>query len=815
MNGRVTVGYLDRYIDILNYTEGRWNRNGGAISVRVSLEWLNEYIAVNKEDVLETLPKLGIDIEENGPVFPVYGPIIFGKIEHVEKHPRAKKLMMCKVNIGNECRTILTADTSVQAGKYVCVALEGARLSNGVEIQDREMLGIVSEGMLCSLEELGLAEKSDYVYMTDEPSPLGKDVIETFKVNDWYFDTEITPNRPDCLSYFGVARELSAGLKKQIKFPVPYAKTEPDGKDSKIDIQIKTDGCWRYTARIIENVKIGQSPLWMRRRLIASGLRPINNVVDITNYVMLETGHPIHAFDLSKLAGKIVVRDAQPGERLMLLDGKEYEFTGGEVLITDGEKILGLGGIMGGEDSSISEKTTSILLEVAMFDPVRIRKTSRKLGISSDSSYRFERGVDYDNNIYVIERLSELIQQLAGGTPSKTVIDNYPKKIEQRKVFVSKHLPKKVLGIDVKRISKYIEPLGFEVEETRNGYEVYVPSFRYFDISIPEDVMEEVGRIHGYDNIHSEAPRILAIERGRNEKQKVRYEIKQVITGFGFSEANNLSFASSKMIKRFEIDGSGVAVVNPIVSELDRMRPSLLYGLLESLSYNYKRQMKDVRLFEIGKVFEMKDGKPFEREALGIVATGRESVRDYTDKRIVSFYTFKGAVEEILLRYGLECKYSPLSKKGFVPTRCAKIMCSNDVIGFIGMMDIEFVDKIYDVKDEVYVAEVYLDKIYDVSKRQKEYKSLSPFPFIRRDVSYIIPVGFEISNLLDVYRENPILEEVGIDDIYEKLGDGQYSVTIYAKFRNCERTLSDEEVDLAIEDIKKKIKEKYNISPRF
>jgi len=780
--------------------------------VRVSLEWLNEYIPVSKEDVLEKLPKLGVDIDGNGPAFLVSGPIVFGRIENVEKHPQADKLVVCKVNIGGEYRTILTADTSVQSGKYVCVALEGARLANGAEIHNRDMRGIVSEGMMCSLEELGLTEKSDYVYTTDEELPLGKDVVEMFRLNDWYFDTEITPNRPDCLSYFGIARELSAGLGKKLKFPVPQASKVVSDK---MEIRIETDGCWRYTARVIKNVRVAESPLWLQRRLVASGLRPINNIVDITNYVMLETGHPIHAFDLSKVAGRIVVRDANKGERLLLLDGREYEFSGGEVLITDGEKILALGGIMGGEDSGISNDTTDILLEVAMFDPVRIRHTSRRLGLSSDASYRFERGVDYDNNVYVIERLSELIEKLAGGMPSAEIIDNYPKIIDQRKIFVSKHLPKRVLGIDVKHIGEYIEPLGFEVEEARDGYYVYVPSFRYFDVSIPEDVIEEVGRIHGYDNLHSEPPRLLAIERGRNWKQNVRYEIRQIMMSFGYNEANSLSFASSKVIEKFDINGGGVGVVNPIVSEFDRMRPSLLYGLLDSLSYNYKRQMKDVKLFEIGKCFGMNDGKPFEQEALTFVATGRESVKDYTDKRSVSFYTFKSALDEILERYNVKCVYEPFDKKGFVPTRCAKIVCGGEMIGFIGMLDVDFVDKMYDVKDEVYAAEIYLEKIYDASKSQKTYKPLSSFPYIRRDVSYIIPVGFAISKLLDVYRENPIVEEVGIDDIYEKVGDNQYSVTVYAKFRNAERTLSDEEVDLSIEDIKRCIKERYNINPRF
>jgi len=780
--------------------------------VKISLDWLNDYIQVTKEEVNEALPRLGFDIGENGPVFPVVGPIVVGKIESIEKHPQADKLLVCQVNIGNETKTILTADLSVQSGKYVYVALKGAKLANGIEIQERAMRGVVSEGMMCSLEELGLEQKSEHVFTFDGPAQLGEDVVKLLGLHDWYFDMEITPNRPDALSYFGVTRELSAGLKRTPKFPIPRVRNAVN--EDKIDVFIETDGCWRYTARVIRDVKVGPSPLWLQKRLIASGLRPINNIVDITNYVMLETGHPVHAFDLKKLAGKIVVRDAKPGEKMLLLDGKTYEFSGGEVLITDGEKLLALGGIMGGEESGITNETTDVLLEVAMFDPVRIRRTSRRLGVSSDSSYRFERGVDFDDAVFVIERLSQLIEELANGKASKEIVDNYLRKIEQKKIFVPKSLPKKVLGIDVKHIGEYIEPLGFEVEETKEGYEVYVPSFRYFDVSIPEDIMEEVGRIHGYEHLHSEAPRMPALEHGRSKNHKRRIELKYFMTGLGFNEANTLSFTSSKIVESFEVAGRGLPVSNPIISDFDVMRPSLLYGLLESLSYNYKRQIKDVKLFEVGKVFAVKDGKPFEQEALGFVLTGRESPRDYTDKRNISLYTVKGVVDELFEKFGLEMTYRKLEKKGIVPTRGAEIYHKDKYVGFIGMLEPELVDKLYDVKDEVYVGEIYLEFIFKADER-RVYKSIPQFPYIRRDVSYLIPIGYEIESLLKIYKECPLVEEVGIDDIYRQVGEDLYSVTIYAKFRDSERTLSDEEVDLALDDIKSRIKKECGVSTRF
>ncbi|ODN31341.1 phenylalanine--tRNA ligase subunit beta [Fervidobacterium thailandense] len=779
--------------------------------MRLSLEWLNDYIDVTKDEILEKLPKLGVDIDDQGFVSPVHGPIVIGFIESTERHPNADKLLVCKVNIGNEVKTVLTADTSVQEGTYVLVALPGAKLANGVEIAQREMRGIVSEGMLCSLEELGLAEKSEHVFTTTEQLPVGEDAVKVLKLDDWFFETDITPNRGDCLSYFGIARELAAGLKRTARYPVPKAQTY--GEDY-VPVEIQTEGCWRYTCRVIRNVKVGESPFWLKRRLIASGLRPINNIVDITNYVMLETGHPVHAFDLRKLSGKIVVREARPGERMLLLDGKEYTFSGGEVLITDGEKALALGGIMGGEESGISDDTTDVLLEVAMFDPVVIRRTSRRLGVSSDSSYRFERGVNFEDNLYVIERLSELIEQLAGGQASKTVIDEYPYRREQKVIFVPKELPKKVLGVEIRHIGEYIEPLGFEVEEVKEGYYVYVPAHRYFDMSIPEDIIEEVGRIHGYDHMHSEPPRLPAIEKGRDERQKLRYEVKRTLAGLGFNEANNLSFVSSKTVEVLNFVGHGVPIQNPIVADFDELRPSLLYGLLESLSYNYKRQNRDVKLFELGKVFSVVDGKPCEREALGIVMTGREAPRDYTDKRPVSFHSLKGVVEELLEKFNVQVTYKQGSVPGFLPSRCAQIVHKDMVIGYFGMLDPEIADRIYDVKDEIYLGEIYLEALYEVGTRKREYRPIPMYPFIRRDVSYLIPVGFEISKVLEVYKTNPLVEEVGVDDIY-RISDEVYSVTVYAKFRSSDRTLSDEEVDLAIADIKKRIAELHGIKPRF
>ncbi len=783
--------------------------------MKVSLEWLNEYIQVNEKEALEILPKLGLDIDDHGKPFNIEGPIVFGKLEDVQPHPKADKLVVCKINVGTEFKTILTADKSVKVGKYVYVASEGAIVANGLTIQNREMRGVLSEGMLCSLEELGIEEKSEHVYTFDvlpEGAHLGDSVIEYLGLNDYFFEPEITPNRGDCLSYFGITRELSAWTKRTPKFPIPKA---PKGGKDKVEIIIDSDGCWRYTGRVIRNVKIGPSPWWLQRRLIVSGLRPINNVVDITNYVMLETGHPVHAFDLRKIrTGKIVVRDGVKGEKVKLLDEKEYILNGGEVLITDGENILALGGIMGGEESGIYDDTTDILLEVAMFDPVKIRKPSKALGVSSDSSYRFERGVDFDNNVYVIERLSELIHQLAGGTPSEEIVDIYPKKLPEKIVEVEKSLIEKVLGEKVENIEEILKPLGFDIEEDEKHYKVFVPSFRYFDVGIPEDIVEEVGRIHGYENLKGEPPKITAIGIGRNEKQKIKYELKNLLTAFGYNEAYTLTFVSSEIANKLGFTGNLVKVANPIISEFDSLRPYIFYGLLDALSYNYRRQQKDVKLFEMGKVFEEIDGKPVEYDSLAGVATGRENPHDYTDKREISFYSVKGVVEDILRRFGLTAEYKLNEINSFVPTRTVEILVNGENVGFIGMLDPEVADKVYDVKDEIYIFELNLEKLYSIFNLKKEPIELPQYPYVRRDISYLVPKSFEVGKLLQIYKSKELVEEVGIDDIYN-IDEQVNSITIYALFRHKERTLSEEEVNGTIEEIKQEILDKYEIKTRF
>ncbi|QTA37266.1 phenylalanine--tRNA ligase subunit beta [Thermosipho ferrireducens] len=786
--------------------------------MKVPVEWLKDFVTTNKSvsEIAERLSLSGNNVEQIIKPFPLSGPILAGKIINIQKHPDADKLVVCEVEIGNEKRNIITGDLTVKVNDIIPVALDGAILANGMKIERRKMRGVISEGMMCSLEELGLEEKSESVYRFEDQVPVGTDVVKYLKLDDETLDIEITPNRPDCLSIIGIARELSALF--NIPLSVPENNYEKMGKCD-VSVTIESEGCWRYVARVVRNVKIGESPLWLKRRLISAGIRPINNIVDITNYVMLETGHPVHAFDLNMVGNKIIVRNAKKGEKILLLDEKEYEMKGGEILITNGEKILALGGIMGGELTGVKETTTDLLLEVAMFDPVQIRKAAKQHGLMTESSYRFERGVDPDDALFVMERLSTLIYEIAGGVSSE-VLDVYSKRVEPGKIIFQKQLIENVIGVQIPEdISKAIlQNLGFKVlDRDEKTWEICVPTFRYFDIERPIDIVEEVGRIYGYDSVESTPFRVLVGKGGRTREQRLRSKLRELMVSQGFSEAITLSFISEKIHKCWGISKNSVPLLNPINEDMNIMRPTLLYGLMESLSYNYKRQNRDVKIFEIGNVFIGAKEQPENVEKIAGVAVGRINKYDYTDNRKFNFYIFKGILDNISKSFGVKFSYEDTEIEGFVPTQVAAVILNGKRIGFIGMLEPDFVNKVYDVKDEVFVFELSTKELYENYIEVPEYKASVIYPGIRRDIAFLIPSNFKAGILVEEFEKSKIVEEAGIADIYKGKGipEGFTSVTFYAVFRSQDKTLNDEEVNKEWENIKQNIINKYPVKVRF
>ncbi|MDI3473024.1 MAG: phenylalanyl-tRNA synthetase beta chain [Thermotogaceae bacterium] len=808
--------------------------------MELSINLLKNYIDIpwDVKELQEKLIMSGTGVEK------VYKPwegmekLKVGKIIEIIPHPNADNLVVCTVDVGKKV-TLVTSDKSLQNGDFVIVAPEGTILKNGVEVKESEIRGIRSEGMLCSLEELGLEEKSTNVFRFSkedfEKLKVGENVYKSLGLDDIVFELEITPNRPDCLSHIGIAREiraLSNSHLKKIDTEVPEDRLL--NKDIRDFIEIKIedpDACPRYTAAYIEGVKIGPSPLWLRRHLAAVGIRPINNVVDITNFVMLEMGHPIHAFDYDDIKSKkIVVRKSKKGEKILLLDGKEYELDGSELLITDGEEPLAMAGIMGGELSGIKENTENVLIEVAYFDPPTIRKAAKKHRISTDSSYRFERGVDPNDAEIVIKRVVSLIVKLAGGKVAKGIYDTYPKRINPKEVILRKQRVDSILGTPVEKgqIVKILQGLGFEVKESsdKSTLKVVVPTYRP-DVEREIDLIEEIGRINGYSSIPSALPGFTLEHGGRNGYQRFRLNIVNFLNSLGYNETINFSMINPDYLKRWEFDetfpeSSRVYIENPISKEISLMRPSLIFGLMDTLSYNFTRQNRDIKLFEIGHVFEKNESsetKVREIEKLAFISSGRDEKDNYFYKSNVNFYTFKGDFESLLQQLNLidKIEFKAFELPGFHPSRCAKVFCNDVEIGFVGQVLPEVAER-FDVKSDVFAAEVNIQRLFEFYEEIPVYKNIPVYPYIRRDVSLLIPKDFESQKIMKFIRNfaNDLIEKVDVIDYYIGKGipEGYFSATFSIYFRSKEKTLTDDEVNEIFEEILDDIQKHFGVKVR-
>ncbi|KAF2956412.1 phenylalanine--tRNA ligase subunit beta [Marinitoga sp. 38H-ov] len=785
--------------------------------MNISKNWISDYIdfKVDTKKLVDMIKLHSTNVEGVEELGKGIKGVVVGKIIDIKDHPDADKIVICTVDVGNKKLQILTADKTVKVNDLVPVAVDGAVLSGNFKIKSRPMRGIMSEGMFCSLEELGLEEKSEFVYRIPEDIELGTDYIEYLKLKDDIIDIEIFPNRPDLLSYLGVAKEFIAiDAAENLRYPEIKELKKGNG----FPVKIEYEGCKRYAALVIENVEVKPSPSWLVKRLATAGIRSINNIVDITNYVLLETGHPVHAFDLDLIGNEIIVRKANKGEKVELLDEKEYEMNGTETLITDGEKILALGGIMGGQNSGINNDTKRVLLEVAYFDPVNIRKSARYHKISSDSSYRFERGVDPNDVEFVMGRLAYLIEKLANGKVTSLMTDVYPEKVNPKKVFIRNNYLNERLGISIEenKTEEILNKLDFSYEKKESGFEVIVPTRRP-DIAEEIDLVEEIGRIYGYHNIPSVLPKNNLIG-GVSDYIKFREKISEVMRLNGYNEAFTFSFMdNSKMwMKKGE-----VFLENPISSELGTMRPLLVYGILESASYNFRNQSRDIKLFEIGKSFisdESSETKVKEIEKLAFVSIGEENPLDYTDKRMVNFYTFKGSLENLFNYFGIEADYKRDNIEGMSYSQSAKIYVNNQELGFMGKVDIDIAKDIYDINQPVFIAEINLEKMYELKRDNKKNVLSLEYPSMRRDYSMIVDekiTFFDIKNII-LKVGKKLVEDIKIFDVYKgkNIGDGKTSLTITVIYRAKDRTLTDDEINRIAEKTIDRLKMELDINVR-
>ena len=785
----------------------------------ISLEWLKEYVDIN-EDVMElenALTMIGQEVEAIEEQGKHLDNVVVGEIVEYGKHPDAEKLSLLKVNVGEETPLqIICGAPNHKLGDKVIVAKIGAILPGNFKIKKAKVRGVESHGMLCSEVELGIGTEGDGIVILPKDAPVGEEIRTYLGLNDIIFELEITPNRPDCLSHIGIAREVAAYYDRKVKYPEANVKTITGPAGINVDI-VDEARCKRYTTRILKNVKVGESPEWLKRRLKAIGLRPINNVVDVTNYIMFEYNQPMHAFDNEKLEGsKIIVREAAKGEKITTLDGEERELNNGELVIADEKKAIAIAGIMGGANTEVDENTTEILLEVAYFTPENIRKTSKNLGVSSDSSYRFERGIDVDNTLVVLERASSLIQSITGCDVVREYTDLYIEPYEPREVFLDMEKLNRFVGkeIDIDEVGTILKNLNMQIKNLgQNKLSVTPPSYRN-DITRSADLYEEIIRMYGFENIEDKMP-VENIKAGTiDEEFRVTDISKKHLRDMGLQEVINYSFIPRGILEKLKVEAETIDIKNPINEDMVTLRPTLMYGLLTNIRDNFNRNINDLKIFEVSRTFTKAEVLANEIVKVGIALAGREE-RDLWEAKpeAYDFYDLKGYVENYLTAMGMNrYQLRRTENKSYHPGRAVDIFVGRDYIGSFGEIHPDVAESMGITRERVYLAELELAKIVKYGKSKVKYEKIVKYPAVNRDLAILMDRETLVGDMLgDIKKSSNLIETVNLFDIYtgEKVEANKKSVALSIVLRKKTGTLEEEEVTATIDKILGLIKKKY------
>lgn len=788
--------------------------------MKASIEWLNEYadIDVSSKELGDILTMTGSKVETIDSKGKDIKNVVIGKVLSVEKHPDSDHLVICEVNVGDEKVQIVTGAPNVKANDIVAVAKDGSELPGGVKIKKGLLRGVESCGMMCSCGELDIPltrfpnqiEMGLMILPAEYEKHLGEDVVKVLDLEEEVIDFEITSNRPDCLSIEGLGRETAVSLGKEFKNPrknLDELKVEnkKELEGLKVDIEAP-DLCYRYIARMIKNVKIGPSPAWMTRRLEACGVRSINNIVDITNYVMLELGEPMHAFDINSIAGKhITVRRAKNGEKMTTLDDQERTLDDEMLVIADDEKAIAIAGVMGGQNSEIEENTETVVFEAAVFYGGSVRKTAKKVGLRTEASSRFEKGLSQENAERAINRAIELAELIGAGTPVEGKVDVYPTKQVLNKVKFEPEKINNLLGTDISKedMIKILEKLEMKPENDV----ITSPYFRV-DIGCMADIAEEVARFYGYDKIGStliEAETTLGV---RTKSQKIEDKVRAILASRGLSEICTYGFINEKDLDKINATEDSdlrtqiIKVRNPLSEDYSVMRTTTLPSMLQTLATNNYKKNKNVKLFDISRVY---------RNVNGQIEKGENPEEDYMVTiglygDDVDFYVLKGYVETVLreasvLRYEVQAEKFNYS---YHPGKTAKMTVGKDIIAVLGEVHPEVAEN-YDLPEHCYVAEIYLDKLVKYAKVEKKYVEVPKFPAVERDIAMIVDEKVEVGQIEKAIQKKSkkILEEAKLFDVYrhDKLGLKKKSVAYSLRFRSKDRTLTDEEINSCMEDI--------------
>jgi len=785
--------------------------------MRIPYNWLKEYVDIplSPLELAKCLTMAGLEVTDVIHLGPEVENVVVGEILSLKPIPQADRLTLCQVSDGKQIFSIVCGAKNIKAKDLVPFARVGAKLPDGRRVSKAKIRGQTSYGMLCSQKELGIGEDATGIYILPAGSKLGEDIKKVSALAEVVLEVELTTNRSDCASIFGMAREISAILGTNLKLPrIELIEEAISVIDlAKVEI-LDTEACRRYVARVIRDLKVGPSPSWLARKLETIGLRPINNVVDITNYVLVELGHPLHAFDYDKLnEHKVIVRFARPGEKLVTLENQERNLTENSLVIADALRPVALAGIMGGAETGVDQSTRNLLLESAYFNPRTIRRTARQFGIDTESSYRFERGVDMENVVIASNRACQLIQELAAGRVASGAIDVYPRPLLPVETEFSPQEVNNVLGSNISRedMERILTRLGFKVSEKEGESCLLarVPSYRN-DVTRQIDLVEEIARIYGYDKIPSMMPRIEMSGSVGDRIILLEDLTRDILTGLGLCEVMSRSLVNPEYYDELDVTlpmelKGGIEITNPLSREQSLLRSSLLPGLVSILKWNLNHGVNDMKIFEMGRIFLPGKEKTEEKRVLaGALVGTREEGQWELPSQTVDFYYVKGIMESLLAELGIcgesgrELRMEKSNHFLLEEGTSSKIMVGNEYLGDFG----ELVQRAFhkmEFKDKVYVFELDFDGLSNLIKVEKKYKRISRFPWVSRDIALVAPESLTFGEICVKIKlaGGELVQDVKLFDLYfgEQVGSGNRGLGCKVIYQSMERTLRDEEVN--------------------
>lgn len=787
----------------------------------ISLDWLKQYVDI-KEDIPQlenALTMIGQEVEAIDIQGKHLDNVVIGQITEYGKHPNSDKLTLLKVNVGNEEELqIICGAPNHKLGDKVVVAKIGAVLPGDFKIKKSKIRDVESFGMLCSQVELGIGEDGDGIIILPEDAPIGEEYRKYAGLDDVIFELEITPNRPDCLSHIGIAREVAAYYGRKVKYPSYTLSEVIDSVNNYAKVRVEDkERCKRYMGRVIRNVTVAESPEWLKKRIRAMGLKPINNIVDITNFVMFEYNQPMHAFDLDKLENNtVVVRAAENGEKITTLDGVERELVNGELVIADEVKPIAIAGIIGGQATQIEAETKNVFLEVAYFTPDNIRKSAKKLGIVTDSGYRNERGLDIENLPEVIDRAAALIAEVASGEVLDEVIDKYIEKPQKFEIPLNLTKLNTFIGkkLEFDTVGKILSNLGLGIKTLSQDMLLITPPTYRTDLTRPEDLYEEVIRMYGFENIEAVMP-VEDIESGlKDSKISVADNLKEILKEIGLHEVINYTFIPREALDILKIKDKVIEISNPLSEDMVIVRPTLMYSLLANIRDNFNRNQFDLRFFEVSKVFTPAEELANEDLRICVAIAGKPERTLWNPKpKAYDFYTMKGYVEKLLEYMGINrYKLERSSNENFHPGRSADIKIGNDVIGTFGEVHPDVLEAMDIKRERAYVADIDLARAEKYIKSAVKYERIVKYPEVTRDLAIVMDKDILVGNMVeDLKRVSPLIEKIEIFDVYEgeKIDADKKSVAISIVLRNKVKTLEEKEINDVVTKVLETISKKY------